>query len=104
MSKRAVIVLLAGFNVLLLAALVLTTFSPPTAFGQAAAAAKRGEVMLMSARTDVGTDAVWLVDAGNKQLRVFRPNLPRMGGQPTIVRPVAIRDMTRDFPNNAGAR
>ncbi len=104
MSKRVLVVLLVGVNVLLLAALILTVFSPPRAMAQAAAAAaRRGETMLFSARAEVGNDAVYLLDSGARQLHVFRTTFPRVGGQPTRVRYVTSRDLSRDFAAQPGA-
>lgn len=71
MTRRAWIVLLAGVNVMLLAAIVLTVYTPPSALMQAVAA-RRGEYLTVSGRGEVSNDALYLIDAGAHKIHIFR--------------------------------
>ena len=76
MNKRCLILLLSAMNLLLLGALALSVYTPPSALAQAAGA-RRGEYLLFGARADVTNDAIYLLDAGNKKLHLFRSAYPR---------------------------
>jgi hypothetical protein len=97
MHKRGLIFLLIGVNVMLAAAIMFTLHTPPSALAQAVGA-RRGEYLLFSARADVTNDAIYLLDAGNKKIYVFRSAFPRnpVTGA-TAVAHVSTRDISRDF-------
>jgi len=105
MNKRGVIVLLIGVNVLLLAAVTFTVYTPPSALAQAVGA-RRDEYLLFSARAEVLNDAIYMLDAANHKLHVFRSAFPRnpVTGATTIGY-FSTRDLARDFaPPPAGGQ
>jgi hypothetical protein len=91
MSKRSVLVLLVGLNLVLLGALILSVYSPPAAYAQAPG--RSGDYLLVSGRVQAAYDAVYLFDLRNRLLHVFRAG----PGQPINVFPVDTRDLSRDF-------
>lgn len=91
MSRHAVLVLLVGLNLLLLAALILSVYSPPPAYAQAAA--RSGDYILLSGRIQASHDAVYLFDLRNRLLHTFRAT----PGQPTRIAPADTRELMRDF-------
>lgn len=95
MTKRNVVVLLAGLNLLLLAMLILATYTPPAAYAQGLTRA--GEFVLVSAEAEQSNDAIYLLDLRSRQLHVFRSNFPRAGGDPIRVAFMHTRDLVRDF-------
>jgi hypothetical protein len=95
MSKRAVLILLVGLNLLLLAVLLLSTYTPPAAFAQGLT--RGGEFLLLTARAEQSNDAIYLLDLRTRQLHVYRTNFPRAGGEVTRVTWRASRDLIRDF-------
>ena len=95
MTRRVVIVLMAGLNLLLLAVLLLGSYSPPAAFAQAMA--RGGEFILISARAEQSNDAIYLLDLRTRQLHTFRSPFPRTGGDPIRIAHVNTRDLVRDF-------
>lgn len=101
MNKRSVILLLIGVNVMLLAAIGFTVYTPPSAYAQAAGA-RRGEYLLLGARAEVLNDAVYMLDAGNRKLHVFRLAFPRNAiTGATSVGLAGTRDLSRDFGGQA---
>ncbi len=105
MSRRILIVLLVGLNLVLLAALVLIAYTPPAAFAQAAAAPdQQGEYLLVTANAEVANDAIYLLDSGRRQLHVFRTNFPHIQGQPVHVYFFATRDLAQDFGVRGGGK
>jgi hypothetical protein len=100
MRKRGLIVILAGINLLLLGAIVFTVYTPPSAMAQAVGA-RRGEYLLFSARVEANNDAIYMLDAGNRKLHIFRSFFPR-DVLATTVGYVTTRDITRDFAGPAG--
>lgn len=96
MTRRAWIVLLAGVNVALLAAIVLTVYTPPSALAQAVAA-RRGEYLLVSGRAEVSNDALFLVDAGGRKLHIFRTAIRQSNVEPAVMVYTGGRDLAQDF-------
>lgn len=95
MSKRVLIVILVGLNLVLLSGVVLTAYSPPAAMAQAVG--RGGEYILIAAEAELASDAVYLIDLRLKQMYAFRSTFPRMAGEPTRVALLAQRDLARDF-------
>ncbi len=104
MTKRGLIILLAGVNLFLLAAIVFTAYTPPSALAQAVGA-RRGEYLLLAGRGDVANDAIYLIDSGGKKLHVFRSLVPRAANGATDVGHAFTYDLMRDFvgPPGGGA-
>lgn len=100
MNKRVLIALLIGLNVFLLLALVFAAYQPPSAFAQAVGA-RRGEYLLFSTTAEVGSDAVYLLDAGTRQIHWFRSTYPHPAGTPIAVAYRGSRDLARDFAAGA---
>jgi len=94
MSKRVLIVLLAGLNVMLLVCLLLSAYSPPAAFAQAVA--RTGEYILVAGEAEFNNDVIYLLDLNRRQLHAFRALIPR-GGQQIRMGWVGMRDLARDF-------
>jgi hypothetical protein len=92
MTRQAVLVLLVGLNLLLLGAIVLSVYTPPAAYGQAAAG-RAGDYLLVSGRIAPNHNAVYLFDLRNRLLHVFRASQ----GQPLTILPTDTRDLSRDF-------
>jgi hypothetical protein len=102
MNRRTIMVLLAGLNGLLAAALLLSSYSPSAAYAQLEG--RPGEYMLISARAAPDNDVVFMLDTASRQLHAFRTTYPRMAGQPIMVGHVHTRDLTQDFAGPAGGR
>lgn len=96
MTRRGLLVLLVGLNLGLLVALVSRVYTPDSAYAQAAGA-RPGSYMLVAGRAEVGNDAVYLIDAANRQLHIFRSTYPRPAGAPVQIFHVGSRDLARDF-------
>jgi len=95
MTKRVLIMLLAGLNMVLFIALLARAYSPAPAWAQAAA---RGhDYILISGRAEQGNDAVYMIDGGLRRLYAFRTNYPRVLGAPIQVRLMDSHDLARDF-------
>lgn len=103
MTKRSLLVLLVGLNLGLLVALVSRVYTPDSAYAQAVGA-RPGNYMLVAGRAEVGNDAVYLIDAANRQLHIFRSTYPRPAGAPVQIFHVGTRDLARDFAPAAGER
>lgn len=69
MTRRSLIVLLAGLNLLLLVALLYSAFPMPAAFGQRVGTS--GNYMLLTAEIQGGYDAVYLFDVGERRMHAF---------------------------------
>lgn len=95
MTRRVVIVMLVGINLVLLAVLVLSAYSPPQAMAQSVG--RGGEFILVSAAAQVENDAIYLIDIRNRRLHAFRSTFPHVRGQPTRVALLHSRDLARDF-------
>ena len=95
MTKRALVVFLVGVNLLLLACLILTAYSPPAA--EAQAVSRRGEFILIAAEAEVTNDTIYLLDLAQRQMHAFRARLPASAEEPIMVRWYHTRDLQRDF-------
>ena len=95
MTKRVILLLLVGINLLLAAGLVFSTYSPPQAVAQVIS--RSGEYILVAAEATEGNDTIYLLDLGLRQLHAFRSEVPQAAGQQLSVRWVQTRDLARDF-------
>lgn len=95
MSRQALIIVLVGANLLLLACLILSSYSPPEAKAQPVSL--RGEFILISAQATKTNDTIYLLDLARRQMHAFRAEVPRMAEQVMMVRWYASRDLVRDF-------
>ena len=76
-TKRSIITALVGLNLLLLAALVFSTYSPPAAFAQRRGAA--ADYVAVTCRADKDYDALYIIDLTERNLHCFVPNRDRSG-------------------------
>ncbi|HOB74081.1 MAG TPA: hypothetical protein PKG54_06095 [Phycisphaerae bacterium] len=95
MTRRVLIVLLAGLNLFLLACLVFTAYSPPSAFAQALPRA--GDYLMIAAQTEADNDVLYLIDSKARRIYAFRTTYPRMPGTPFRFVALAQRDLSADF-------
>jgi hypothetical protein len=95
MTKRVLIVLLAGLNVLFLACLVFTVYTPSTAFGQVQP--RGGDYLMVTTEVEPANDVIYLIDSHAKRMYAFRTTYPRMPGTPARFALLAQRDLTGDF-------
>lgn len=92
MTKRAAIILLAGVNLVLLATLVLVSWSPPAAYAQATPLAQN--YLMVAGEINDGVDALYIIDLANRRMHVFQPNRDQNNRK---VFHVGFRDLQRDF-------
>ncbi len=92
MTKRTVIVLLVGVNLILLATLILANWEPPTAYAQPAQLGHN--YLMVAAEISDGVDAVYVVDLSQRRLHAFTPNRDRNDRR---LFHVGVRDLQRDF-------
>jgi len=92
MSRRSLIVLLAGLNLVLLASIVLVSWDLPAARAQPAAAAQ--SYLMVTGQVRRGMDAVYLVDLPKRRIHVFAPNRQQNARR---LFHVGVRDLVRDF-------
>ena len=76
-SKRTIIVALAALNLLLLAALLLSSYSLPKAEAQGVAAA--GNFIAVTCKVDVNFDALCLLDLPERRLHFWTPERTQTG-------------------------
>ena len=69
MKRRSMIVLLAGLNLMLLAALFYSAFPMPAAYAQRVGTS--GNYMLIAAQMQSGYDAVYLFDVAERRMHAF---------------------------------
>lgn len=96
MSKRTLLVLLVGLNLVLFGAMILSVYSPPAAYAQAPG--RSGDYLLVAGRVQADYDAVYLFDLRNRLLHVFRA----VPGTPINVVAVDTRELARDFRRPEG--
>ena len=72
MTKRAMITLLIGVNLLLLIGLLLASWQPAAAFAQAAPLGRNFSMVAGEIRD--GVDAVYIIDLPQRRMHVFVPN------------------------------
>ena len=92
MSKRALIVLLLGLNLLILATLILSSWSLPAAYGQAVPLGQN--YLMVAAEIRDGVDALYIIDLPQRRLHVFVPSRDQNDRR---LFHVGFRDLQRDF-------
>ncbi len=92
MRKRAILVLLLGVNLLLLATLILSSWRLPAA--QAQAVPMASNYLMVAGEIRDGSDALYVVDLSRRRLHVFIPNQDQ-NNRRIIYR--HYRDLERDF-------
>lgn len=95
MTKRVLITGLVLVNLVLLACLVLTTYSPPQAVAQAVSRA--GQYILIAAEAERTNDVVYLLDLEKRELHAFRSHIPPVAGAAVQIAWHDMRDLRRDF-------
>ncbi len=90
-TKRSAIVALVGLNLLLLAALILSTHSPPVANAQGVGAG--GNFIAVTCQADLDYDVFYLVDLPSRKLHAFVP-ARQLDGK---LKYVGSRDLEDDF-------
>lgn len=91
-TKRAIIMLLVGVNILLLVTLFTQTASLPAAFAQAGM--RPGDFACVTAKPIGQTyDVLYVFDVTERKLHAFHP----IGAQSAQLRHVGPRDLARDF-------
>ena len=95
MTRRVIIILLAGLNLLLLAGMVFSVYTPSAAFAQIPARA--GDYVMVTTEVEPSNDVLYLVDSHAKRMYAFRTTYPRMPGTPARFMLLAQRDLTADF-------
>ena len=97
MRKSTLLSMLVCLNMLLLTAVVLRSYSLPTAAAQGTGLA--GNYVVVAGEIQDGYDAVYLIDLQSRYLHAFfydrGTNSLKHGG---------LRDLERDFRNRAGGR
>lgn len=92
-SKRSWIVLLVGVNLLLLAVLVLGSYSLPAAFAQAGG--RPGSYVCVAAKAQgQNYDVAYVLDAGADKLHALHPAMPGRGAK---YKYAGFRDLNEDF-------
>lgn len=92
MTKRSFIILLAGFNFILLATLLLASWRLPAAYAQAAPLGQNYAMVAGEIRD--GVDALYILDLPRRRMHVFVPNRDQ-NNRRLIYQ--GSRDLQRDF-------
>ncbi len=92
MHKRTLIVLLAGLNLLLLAGVILFSWSPPAAYAQATPMGRNYAVV--AGEINDGRDALYILDLPRRRMHVFVPNRDQANRRLFYA---GYRDLQRDF-------
>jgi hypothetical protein len=92
MSKRAIIVLLTGANLLLLAVLILANYRLPAAYAQAAPLAQN--YLMVAGEIRDSQDALYVIDLASRRLHAFVTN--RAQNDRRIFH-AGVRDLQREF-------
>ena len=90
-SKRSIVVALAGVNLFLLVALIFGSYSLPKALAQRTGSS--GNFLAITAKADTDLDALFLIDLGDRRLHCFLPTRDRSGN----IEPKGSRDLEQDF-------
>ncbi len=91
-TRRSVIAILVGVNLVLLAALLMGSYSLPAALGQGAARA--GDFVCVTAKAaGQSYDVLYLLDVRGRKLYGFYP----AAAQPVRLTATAPRDLAADF-------
>ena len=91
LSKRGIIAALVGLNLVLLAAILLSVWSPPAAYAQRMGGS--GQFIAVTCEADEAHDVLYLVDLPNRTLHAFMPTRQQDGK----VQYIGSRDLERDF-------
>ncbi len=91
--------MLVCLNMLLLTAIVLRSYTPPTALAQGIGTGLAGNYVVVSGEIQDGYDAVYLIDLQSRYLHAFYYDR----GQKAL-RHGGFRDLERDFRNRVGGR
>jgi len=92
MTKRALIILLVGVNLVLLATLILSNWQLPAAHAQAAPVGQN--FLVVAAEIKDGADALYVFDLSQRRMHVFVPNRDQNDRR---LFHVGFRDLQRDF-------
>jgi hypothetical protein len=92
MSKRALLVALAGLNLILLTALIVLAYPPPAAMAQVGGRA--GDYLMTTCQIHSDYDALAIINNQVGAMFVFVPRETAAG--PKLV-PTAMRNLNRDF-------
>jgi hypothetical protein len=91
MTKRALIVLLVGFNLLLLATLIILNTGTP-AYAQASPLGQNYAMVAGQIRR--GVDGLYVIDLAQRRLHLFIPNRDQINRRAVYV---GYRDLQKDF-------
>ena len=92
LSKRTIIVGLVGLNLFLLAALVLSSYTPPAAFAQSRG--RPGDFIMSTVEIHEDYDALVIIQAPTGAMHVFVPREIKGGA---ALQYAITRDLNRDF-------
>jgi hypothetical protein len=92
MAKRGVIALLAIVNLVLLLALIVTAWRPPSAYAQPTPLGQN--YVMVTSEISSGLDALYILDLSQRRMHVFVPN--RDVNNRRIFH-MGFRDLQRDF-------
>jgi len=92
-SKRSLLTLLVGLNLVLLVLLFMGSYSGPAAFAQSARGGGGGFVSVTAKAQGQAYDALYLLDASAQTLHAFYPT----NVQQKRYVPVQPRDLSADF-------
>ncbi len=92
MTKRAVIVLLVGINLVLLSTLILSSWHLPSAYAQAAPLGQN--YLIVAGEIHDGVDALYVLDLAQRRMHVFVPNRDQNNRR---LFNAGYRDLQRDF-------
>jgi hypothetical protein len=92
MTKRAIIVLLVGVNLVLLATVLLANWRLPAAYAQAVPLGQN--YLMVAAEIRDGVDALYIVDLPQRRMHVFIPNRDQNDRRLFYA---GFRDLQRDF-------
>lgn len=88
---------------LLLAGLVLVSYTPPTAMAQAAGTPAAGPgYALLACQVEIGNDVIYVLDGRNQLLHAFRTPFPHQIGDPVRLIYISTRDLSREFRKEGG--
>ena len=93
MNKRNAVVALIGLNLFLLAALILSSYSPPEALAQARG--RPGDFVIASVQMHTDIEEVAIINIQTSQMFFFVPR-ETAGGTPKL-QYAGFRDLKRDF-------
>ena len=92
MTKRAIIVLLVGINLALLATMILLTTAAPSALAQIAPVGQN--FAMVTGQIHRGVDGLYVLDLATRRLHLFIPNRDQINRRALYV---GYRDLQKDF-------